>query len=57
MRLILETIYTSAMYWLRDAGYAVIVLLAAVTFPVWAVPYWIGLKKKGNQKGGLGSEG
>lgn len=41
MRLILETIYTSGMYWMRDAGYAVIVLLAAVTFPVWVVPYAI----------------
>lgn len=47
VRVILETIYTSGMDWLRDAGYAVIVLLAAVTFPVWAVPYWIGKKRKG----------
>ena len=28
MKPILETIYTSGMDWLRDAGYAVIVLLA-----------------------------
>lgn len=49
MRLILETIYTSGTNWLRDAGYAVIVLLAAVTFPVWAVPYWIWKRKKGEQ--------
>ena len=47
MKPIFETIYTSGMDWLRDAGYAVIVLLAAVTFPVWAVPYWIGTKRKG----------
>lgn len=46
MKPIFETIYTSGMYWLRDAGYAVIVLLAAVTFPVWAVPYWIWLKSR-----------
>lgn len=41
VRVILDTIYASGMDWLRDAGYAVIVLLAAVTFPVWAVPYAI----------------
>ena len=42
----IESIYDAGMYWLRDAGYAVIVLLAAVTFPVWAVPYWIWLKSR-----------
>ena len=47
MKPILETIYTSGMDWLRDAGYAVIVMLAEVTFPVWDVPYWIWTKKKG----------
>ena len=46
MKPIFETIYTSGTEWLRDAGCAVIVLLAAVTFPVWAAPYWVWRKRK-----------
>ena len=49
MKPIFETIYASGMYWLRDAGYAVVVLLAAVTFPDWAVSYWLERKRKENR--------
>lgn len=38
---ILDAVHRSGCEWLYDAVYAVLVLAAAVTFPLWAVPYAI----------------
>lgn len=46
IRNILDAVYRSGRDWLYDAVYAVFVLTAAVTFPVWAVPYWVWKKWK-----------
>ena len=38
---VIESIYDAGTYWLDEAAHAVLYLLAAVTLPVWAVPYAI----------------
>ena len=48
---VIESIYDAGTYWLDEAAHAVLYLLLAVTFPVWAVPYavWRYVKNDRNQ--------
>lgn len=43
---VLGTIYESGRAWLFDTVYAVMVLMLAITMPLWGLPYAVWKKSK-----------